>query len=623
MLAILSGVTVLSTPRREDIRYRAQLNLEDHLAKLRAGFEIRVRGGSFGQREHAIYDGLQATLGNKFHHREQLRFCAHVGAEERKLPTEKEPEVHLGVETGGGPAGHEPPGGREAREAFVPSSSANMFEDDVDAALPCNAAHFLANFLRFVIDEMVHAKLFALLQLRVAASSRNHARAEEFGNLNCGAPHPASRTEDEHIFAGLQLGAGNQHVPGRLKYQGDRSRFLKTQVFRIRHAIYFGDAHKFRATAVNQVAKISEVAAAIVLPGEARWTFAASNARREHHFLPYAHGCDIRANLRDFARNIASRNVRQRNRHAMDAETNPEIEMIQRAGFHPNKDLAGANDWVRHVFVFQYFRPAVLMKNNRLHESSGLSNRVRKVAFSQNGVQKRARIDSELAAPYAEVWAAAKDVMLKEAPRKMVFNLNNEASYDNGLICGGTLEVFVEPILPQPKLYLFGGGHVSMAVAKAASAAGFGISVVDDREAFANAERFPMAQEIYTGYEDAFQKIRPNASSYVVIVTRGHKEDMRVLAWAVRTEARYVGMIGSKRKVLSVYKALENQGYKADEFERVYAPMGLEIGALSPEEIAVSITAELVAVRRNAATAAHKKLKYEAHASPVLQTGER
>ncbi|OLC82375.1 MAG: xanthine dehydrogenase, partial [Acidobacteria bacterium 13_1_40CM_4_57_6] len=174
----------------------------------------------------------------------------------------------------------------------------------------------------------------------------------------------------------------------------------------------------------------------------------------------------------------------------------------------------------------------------------------------------------------AEVWAAAKEVMQLEAPRKMVFHLNNEASYDNGLICGGTLEVFVEPILPQPMLYLFGGGHVSMAVAKAASTAGFGIGVVDDREAFANKERFPMAQEIYASYEDAFEKIHPNAATYLVIVTRGHKEDMRVLAWAVRTEARYLGMIGSKRKVLSVYKALENDGYKPEEFERVYAPMG-------------------------------------------------
>jgi xanthine dehydrogenase accessory factor len=212
----------------------------------------------------------------------------------------------------------------------------------------------------------------------------------------------------------------------------------------------------------------------------------------------------------------------------------------------------------------------------------------------------------------AEVWAAAKEVMQNESPRKMVFNLNNEASYDNGLICGGTLEVFVEPILPQPMLYLFGGGHVSMAVAKTASAAGFGIAVVDDRETFANKERFPMALETYTSYDDAFQKIHPNAASYMVIVTRGHKEDMRVLGWAVRTDARYLGMIGSKRKVLSVYKALEADGYKPEEFERVFAPMGLEIGALSPEEIAVSIVAELVAVRRNASSAAHKKLKYEA-----------
>jgi xanthine dehydrogenase accessory factor len=223
----------------------------------------------------------------------------------------------------------------------------------------------------------------------------------------------------------------------------------------------------------------------------------------------------------------------------------------------------------------------------------------------------------------AEVWAAAKEVMQKESPRKMVFNLNNEASYDNGLICGGTLEVFVEPILPQPMLYLFGGGHVSMAVAKAASAAGFGIGIVDDREAFANPERFPMSTDIYTSYEDAFAKIRPGAATYLLIVTRGHKEDMRVLAWAVRTEARYIGMIGSKRKVLSVYKALENEGYKPEEFERVFAPMGLEIGALSPEEIAVSIVAELIAVRRNAQTAAHKKLQYEARSAPIFQTGER
>ncbi len=137
----------------------------------------------------------------------------------------------------------------------------------------------------------------------------------------------------------------------------------------------------------------------------------------------------------------------------------------------------------------------------------------------------------------ADVWAAAREVMRAEAPRKMIFNLNNEASYDNGLICGGTLEVFVEPILPQPALYIFGGGHVSTALALAAHTAGFAIGMIDDREQFANAERFPMAREIYTSFDEAFAKLQPNASTYIVIVTRGHKDDMRVLGWAAQTDA--------------------------------------------------------------------------------------
>lgn len=211
----------------------------------------------------------------------------------------------------------------------------------------------------------------------------------------------------------------------------------------------------------------------------------------------------------------------------------------------------------------------------------------------------------------ADVWAAAREVMQLETPRKLVFNLNNDASYDNGLICGGTLEIFVEPILPQPVVYIFGAGHISTALAKSAAAAGFGIVIADDREQFSSAERFPMAQALFSDYEKAFQTIKPNASSYIVIVTRGHRDDMRVLAWAVRTEARYIGMIGSERKVLSTYKALEKDGFRPKEFARVYAPMGIEIGALSPEEIAISIAAELVAVRRNAQPAAHKKLKLE------------
>jgi xanthine dehydrogenase accessory factor len=220
----------------------------------------------------------------------------------------------------------------------------------------------------------------------------------------------------------------------------------------------------------------------------------------------------------------------------------------------------------------------------------------------------------------AEVWAAAREVIRTEAPRKMVFNLNHEASYDNGLICGGTLEIFVEPILPQPMLYIFGGGHVSMALAAAAHTAGFGIGVIDDRPQFANQQRFPMAREIHASYEEAFAQLQPNAASYLVIVTRGHKDDLRVLRWAVGTQARYIGMIGSKRKVLSVYRALEQEGIPAEKFERVHAPVGLEIGALTPEEIAISITAELIAVRRNASGRAHKSITRGAAVAPSAQS---
>jgi xanthine dehydrogenase accessory factor len=209
----------------------------------------------------------------------------------------------------------------------------------------------------------------------------------------------------------------------------------------------------------------------------------------------------------------------------------------------------------------------------------------------------------------AEVWAAAKEVMQAEAPRKMTFNLNNDANYDNGLICGGTLEIFVEPILPQPMLHIFGGGHISIALATAADMAGFAIGVVDDRESFANRERFPMAKEIFTSFEEAFAQIEPTAATYVVIVTRGHKDDMRVLGWAVGKKARYIGMIGSKRKVLSVYRALEKDGIAPEQFTRVHAPIGLDIGALTPEEIAISITAELIAIRRGATNLSHKGVK--------------
>jgi xanthine dehydrogenase accessory factor len=203
----------------------------------------------------------------------------------------------------------------------------------------------------------------------------------------------------------------------------------------------------------------------------------------------------------------------------------------------------------------------------------------------------------------AEVWNAAREAMEEGKPRRLRFNLGQDAAYDNGLICGGQLEVFVEPIEPQPGCFIFGAGHISKSLARVASMLGFRTTVVDDRESYANRERFPDADEVIAGeYEEVIPRLEINGSSYLIIVTRGHRDDMRVLRHAVFTPARYIAMIGSKRKVIGVVKELEKEGIPRERFERVFGPMGLEIGAVTPEEIAVSVAAEMVAMRRNASS---------------------
>jgi xanthine dehydrogenase accessory factor len=199
----------------------------------------------------------------------------------------------------------------------------------------------------------------------------------------------------------------------------------------------------------------------------------------------------------------------------------------------------------------------------------------------------------------AEVWNAAREVLETEKSKHLNFSLGEDAAYDNGLICGGQLSVFVEPVIPVPKAFIFGAGHVSKSISKIAAVAGFGTVVIDNREQFANRERFPEADAIFAEeYEEIFPKLNVNSSSYLVIVTRGHRDDMRVLRWAVGTPARYIAMIGSKRKTIAVVKELEKEGIPREAFANLYAPMGLEIGAVTPEEIAVSVVAEMVAVRR-------------------------
>jgi xanthine dehydrogenase accessory factor len=193
----------------------------------------------------------------------------------------------------------------------------------------------------------------------------------------------------------------------------------------------------------------------------------------------------------------------------------------------------------------------------------------------------------------------AEEVMREDYLTILQFEVNDEEAQRWGLEPGDALDVFVEPIVAIPTLYLFGGGHVSLQIAKVAKMVGFKIVVIDDRPAFANKERFPMADD--TRVEDlytVFERLKIDDQSYIVAVTRGHQHDEPVIEQAIRTDARYIGMIGSKRKISRMWKKLIERGADKNRLAQVHAPIGLEIGADTPEEIAVSIVAQLIQSRR-------------------------
>jgi xanthine dehydrogenase accessory factor len=163
---------------------------------------------------------------------------------------------------------------------------------------------------------------------------------------------------------------------------------------------------------------------------------------------------------------------------------------------------------------------------------------------------------------------------------------------------GGTLACFLEPLKSRPVVYLFGGGHVALPLAKLVKMVDFSLIVVDDRDEFANAERYPEADEIWVrSFEGVLEGEMLGPEAYIVIVTRGHLYDKDVLAQTLQRETAYVGMIGSRRKRNMVYQALRDEGFTEDQLARVHSPIGLDIAAETPEEIAVSIVAELIAVR--------------------------
>jgi len=208
---------------------------------------------------------------------------------------------------------------------------------------------------------------------------------------------------------------------------------------------------------------------------------------------------------------------------------------------------------------------------------------VPKVLWTKEGQE----LGGDLAVPQqreAQIHEAMKKVMDSRRPEKLTL--------DTGV------EIFLEPVVSNPVLYIFGGGHVSRQIVPLASLVGFRVVVIDDREEFTRHEDLPGAAQVHKlSFDNVVEKFPVDEDSYLVIVTRGHVQDKNVLAQALRTDAKYIGMIGSKRKRDIIYEKLLEQGFSQDDLARVHSPIGLEIGAETPEEIAVSIVAELIKVR--------------------------
>lgn len=175
--------------------------------------------------------------------------------------------------------------------------------------------------------------------------------------------------------------------------------------------------------------------------------------------------------------------------------------------------------------------------------------------------------------------------------------LSRDLAHDLGMCCGGTMVVFLEPILPTPRLWLLGAGHVAQPTAALALTVGFEVLVVDEREELNTAERFPGCQLLLDDPSDAIHKAQLGDRDWVVIVTHDHQLDERALEAAAGNDARYVGLMGSRRKVFRLVERVSSKRAAAIPLERLYAPVGLDIGAITPAEIAVSIVAELIALR--------------------------
>ena len=198
----------------------------------------------------------------------------------------------------------------------------------------------------------------------------------------------------------------------------------------------------------------------------------------------------------------------------------------------------------------------------------------------------------------AMVIEEARECLSNNMTKKVWHDLDDREKADTGMICGGKMEFFIEPVMTSPHLYIFGGGHVALPLARLASMVGFSYTIVEDRQEFASSERFPDAREIILASSDEInQKINISASEYVAIVTRSHELDYLALKKVLKHDAKYLGLIASKIKKKQVVEQLKEEGFSKADIDRIYSPIGLDIAAQTPEEIAVSIVAELIQVK--------------------------
>jgi xanthine dehydrogenase accessory factor len=200
----------------------------------------------------------------------------------------------------------------------------------------------------------------------------------------------------------------------------------------------------------------------------------------------------------------------------------------------------------------------------------------------------------------AEIWSKAQEVIRTGRAALLSYTMTEEDAESDGLICGGTVEIFVEPILADPQLIIMGAGHLGQAIARLAGPLGFEVTVLDDRDNFASPERFPDVENIIVdSFESGLGQICVQKGSFILVVTRGHSHDQVATETAIQTTARYVGLVGSRRKIKIIVENLLKKGIPPESFQKLYAPIGIDIGSETPEEIAVSVMAELIALRKD------------------------